>query len=295
MIDRRPLGNVVVATDLSAGGRRAVERAARLPITAGSTLTLVHVVARQRADESARREAEARDALARDVEWSHAVVAPGVDVRAAVCSGEPAAEIARRADAERAELIVVGRHGEHGWRRGILGSTAERVLRTTRIGVLVVAAEPTAAVYRRALVAVDHEGTAAPVIALLAHVLMPGVKELLAVHVLDDCTPEALPAVYSRGAAEVAQRHVAAEKVARATIEGTLDALCGSELAYELRCVDGPPASAILDASRAEEADLVAVGTHGRTGLGRLMIGSIAAGVIRDNEVDTLVARAAST
>lgn len=291
MIDRRPLGNVVAATDLSAGGRRAVERAARLRMRRGSSLTILHVIPRQRRAGPAR-EVEARDALARDVARARAVLAPGVDLRLAICRGEPFAEIARRADEERAELIVVGRHGEHGWRRGILGSTADRVLRTTSVGVLVVAAEPTVP-YRRALVAVDHEGTAAAVIGLLAHVLTPDVEELLAVHVLDQCAPERLPAVYSRGGAEVAHQHVAAESIVRATIGCALDELCGPALAYELRCVDGLPAPAILDASRAESIDLVAVGTHGRTGLGRLMIGSVAAGVIRDNEVDTLVARAA--
>jgi nucleotide-binding universal stress UspA family protein len=290
MIHRRPLGNVVAATDFSDGGRHAVERAARLPMTRGTTLTLLHVVPPQPASATARAEAAAREALARAVESSRAVVSPGVEVRAALSSGEPFEEIAQRAAAARAELVVVGRHGEHRWPRGILGSTADRLLRTTPIGVLVAAAEAGAR-YRRPMIAVDCEGTAAAAIELLAHVLTPDVRGALAVHVLDDCSPDVLSATYGRGEVEVARHHVASEKRARTILEQALDALCGSELDCELRCVDGRPAPAIVELARSENADLVVVGTHGRTGLGRLVIGSVAAGVIRDCEVDTLVAR----
>ena len=44
MRERRPLGNVLVATDFSAAGTYAMERAARLPISPGSTLTVLHVL-----------------------------------------------------------------------------------------------------------------------------------------------------------------------------------------------------------------------------------------------------------
>lgn len=44
MTERRPLGNVLVATDFSAAGASAVERAARLPIAPGSALTVLHVL-----------------------------------------------------------------------------------------------------------------------------------------------------------------------------------------------------------------------------------------------------------
>ena len=44
MRERRPLGNVLVATDFSTAATRAVERAARLPIGPGATLTVLHVL-----------------------------------------------------------------------------------------------------------------------------------------------------------------------------------------------------------------------------------------------------------
>jgi nucleotide-binding universal stress UspA family protein len=286
MIQRRSLGNVVAATDFSPGGDRALARAALLPMTKGATLTLMHVLPSQ----SARSETAAREALGRAAEWARTAVSPGVNVQTVVSSGEPFAEIANRAAVDRAELVVVGQHGEHRWPRGILGSTAERLLRTTPIGVLVAVEEPSAR-YRHPMIAVDREGNAADAIELLSHVLTRDVRGVLAVHVLEDCDPEVLPAVYSRGDAEVARHQVQSERTARTAIEAGLDALCGPELDYDLRCVEGPSVPAIVELTRDENIDLVVVGTHGRSGLGRLVLGSVAAAVIRDSDIDTLVAR----
>jgi nucleotide-binding universal stress UspA family protein len=172
----------------------------------------------------------------------------------------------------------------------VLGSTAERLLRNTRVGVLVVAADPRDT-YQKPLVAVDNEGTAEAVVRLLAHILTPDVHQALAIHVLEQCTPDAAPAVYSRGDVAIAQLHVASEKNACAVIQPALKALCGGDFAYELRCVEGASVHAIIDAARAENVDLVAVGTHGRAGLDRLVAGSVAVGVIRENDADTLVER----
>jgi nucleotide-binding universal stress UspA family protein len=43
----------------------------------------------------------------------------------------------------------------------------------------------------------------------------------------------------------------------------------------------GPAASSIVDAARLRKADLIAMSTHGRTGLGRLFMGSVAESVLR--------------
>jgi nucleotide-binding universal stress UspA family protein len=53
----------------------------------------------------------------------------------------------------------------------------------------------------------------------------------------------------------------------------------------------GTPASSILELARSIQADLVIVGTHGRTGLERLVIGSVAQEVLRGAHCPVLVAR----
>jgi nucleotide-binding universal stress UspA family protein len=52
-------------------------------------------------------------------------------------------------------------------------------------------------------------------------------------------------------------------------------------VAYEHRLITGEPASSIVDLADSERADLIVLGTHGRTGLRRLLMGSVAEAVVR--------------
>jgi universal stress protein A len=58
-----------------------------------------------------------------------------------------------------------------------------------------------------------------------------------------------------------------------------------------VRLLDGDPAANIVDAARAHQADLIVVSTHGRTGLSRIFVGSVAEHVIRHAPCSVLVAR----
>ena len=57
----------------------------------------------------------------------------------------------------------------------------------------------------------------------------------------------------------------------------------------------GDPGEAILEAARSEDADLIVVGTHGRKGVGRFLIGSVSDDVVRHSPVPVLVVRGDST
>lgn len=65
---------------------------------------------------------------------------------------------------------------------------------------------------------------------------------------------------------------------ARAQLDGLL--LPGG-FAAERKLAEGDPAAVILHFAREHHADLVVMGTHGRTGLGRLLMGSVAEQVVR--------------
>ena len=54
----------------------------------------------------------------------------------------------------------------------------------------------------------------------------------------------------------------------------------------------GPAASAIVDAARLRKADLIVMSTHGRSGLGRLILGSVAESVLRGTTTPILLLRA---
>jgi len=54
----------------------------------------------------------------------------------------------------------------------------------------------------------------------------------------------------------------------------------------------GPVAAAIVEAAAAQKADLIVMSTHGRSGLGRLVLGSVTESVLRGTTVPILVVRA---
>jgi nucleotide-binding universal stress UspA family protein len=61
----------------------------------------------------------------------------GVQVETHVEVGEPASDIVSWAQTHGCDLIVVGTHGRRGFRRLMLGSVAERVVRTAEVPVLI--------------------------------------------------------------------------------------------------------------------------------------------------------------
>lgn len=63
-------------------------------------------------------------------------------------------------------------------------------------------------------------------------------------------------------------------------------------LAVEVLLSRGPPADAILQAAKEHGAERVVMGTHGRTGLSHLLLGSVAERVLRGAEVPVLVVKA---
>jgi nucleotide-binding universal stress UspA family protein len=57
----------------------------------------------------------------------------------------------------------------------------------------------------------------------------------------------------------------------------------------------GPPAAAIAEVARAEKVDLIVMATHGRGGLERLVLGSVAESVLRGTRVPILIVRSEGT
>jgi nucleotide-binding universal stress UspA family protein len=86
------------------------------------------------------------------------------------------------------------------------------------------------------------------------------------------------------------------EEAARA--EGRLQtlapALSAAGLAVTTRVVRGDARAAIVDAARENAVDLVVVGSHGRTGLRKMMLGSVAAHVVAHAPCDVLVVKPAA-
>jgi nucleotide-binding universal stress UspA family protein len=71
----------------------------------------------------------------------------------------------------------------------------------------------------------------------------------------------------------------------------------GHRESVAIRCLiwEGDPGEAIVEAAVAESADMIVVGTHGRRGMDRLVMGSVSEYVVRSAPVPVLVARAPAT
>lgn len=137
-----PFEDVLVATDGSDCADGAVERAAAIAAADGATLHVVSVVelAAYGPDAHAslnidtfEERAEAAAESAREVAESH-----GVDVETHVAYGGVHDNILRGIDRTGADLAVLGTHGRTGFDRYLLGSVAEKTVRTSPVPVLTV-------------------------------------------------------------------------------------------------------------------------------------------------------------
>jgi nucleotide-binding universal stress UspA family protein len=202
--------------------------------------------------------------------------------------GKAYAEIVRRGEACGADFIVVGTHGRAGLARVVLGSVAERVARHAHCSVLV--ARP---IHGNPVVvaATDLSDPSLPAITAGAAAAQRMGARLVVVSALDWTSPAAVQglgvvaAVPALPPPALVQQ---ARDVLRSTLEQAMERL---GVAGEARVLEGSIASAIVACAEELGAELVVVGTHGRTGLARLALGSVAERVIRGAGCSVLAVR----
>jgi nucleotide-binding universal stress UspA family protein len=91
------------------------------------------------------------------------------------------------------------------------------------------------------------------------------------------------------------QAYMAAAQQMAAQAHAQIEALCkegGAPVALEVRLVEEvTAANGIVQTAKDEGADLIVMGSHGRTGIARLMLGSVATKVVAESSVPVLVSR----
>jgi len=144
--------NILVPTDGSDAARNAVEQAVDLAAKYDATVHALYVVdvdatnltlgteqvdrIRQgRIDEMPEVKAEADEATGQVAEVA---AEHGVPVEEHVTAGSPSRAIRNFVEDNDIDMVVMGSHGRSGLSRVVLGSVAEKVLRRTRVPVLVV-------------------------------------------------------------------------------------------------------------------------------------------------------------
>lgn len=286
-----PLRRVVVATDFSAGGTRAVERAARL-VAPGAEVVLVHVLpASLRKDRKC--EATAREGLD-DAEARVHEAAKGVAVESVLAYGEAFEELLRVAAGKSgADLIVLGRHGTKRFRNLMLGTTAERLVRHGTFPALIVNI-PVRRVYRRLLAAVElPPETSQRAVEFGLRLAGDQLQDRRVVHVRDDLIDRAL-----RRGGYPDRDLIEQQQTLRAEASATIQAWLQNEYParqWSVSVPAGDPRAGILATVEHRHTDLLCLGTHARKGLSHAFLGSVAEGVLREVTCDVLIAPPQST
>ncbi len=145
--------------------------------------------------------------------------------------------------------------------------------------------------FKRILLATDGSAVSAHAIALAVGLARVCAARLTAVYVVD---PYPFMGVGETNPAGF-QAYMAAAQREAERAHASVTAACGQggpALDVQLRRIEEMnPAAGILRAAEDEGADLIVVGSHGRAGLNRLVLGSVAAKVVAQSPVPVLVAR----
>lgn len=272
---------LLLATDSSEFSEGAIREAVRLAKRCGSKLTAIRVIETNPEFGSTapavleKMEKEARQHLG-DVQAR--AKKEGVDCEIALHEGEDSYKyIVDEAAAKKSTMIIMGRRGRKGFRRLVMGSTTSWTIGHAPCSVMVV---PRAAQveFKSIVVATDGSQYSAAAASEAIGIAKRNDAKLtiLAVVPADIAMPTDVDFAALQREKIADQEMLAAEKNAKAVKEAAQKA--GVEA--QAFVMSGKPADAIMELARDKSADLVVVGSHGRTGLDRLLMGSVAERVI---------------
>ena len=284
---RNVFSRLLVGIDDSAASKEAVAFATRLACEYGGQLILCHSVnwvplVTQIAASGAlvdstpiiddlKREGEALLDQALDAARGRGVVA-----QSRALEGEPAQRILELAAEAKCSLIVMGTHGRTGLERLFVGSTTEAVLRQSTIPVLTVRSgtkrsEGTHRCFERLVVGVDESDPSDAAIQTVLKLPHENLRQVFFYSVAGtgDDTREQAERVVRKAAALAHARDISAEG----------------------HVIGGTPGEALIAAAQQRDADLIVLGSHGRRGLQRLFLGSVAEYVVRNAPLPVLVVR----
>jgi universal stress protein E len=277
---------LLVATDLSSRAERALARAMRLAREHRAELRVLYVIegdlpahlAEAQRVEAERILAGRLQAMAGEAKVSSSV---------SLARGKPFAEILREGASWPADLIVIGTHQADLLQDMFRGTTAERVIRQGHIPVLVVRKEALDD-YQRAVVGIDFSLHALRA-AQCAFRLAPKAQFHL-VHSFLSPFPHFL---YGDARAQAREMHTQAmNRAVDEELTAFLSRFGDQAPTIHRLVVNGLAQEVLLATASQLGADLLVAGTHGRTGIARAVLGSVATDLLQQASCDVLVAKA---
>jgi hypothetical protein len=290
-----PFPKILVCTDGSPDSEGAINAALLLAKTTGSAVFLLEVVfflagyELQSPDTLAPpvanlelmqvQEAAAKERLEN---WQTEAAGQGVTLTPRIRSGASAYDgILEEAGEIQPDLIIMGRHGYTGLTRLLMGSVTARVIGHSPADVLVVPRD-TAIGWKTVLVATDGSRHSAAAAAKAVDLAASYGGRVVAVSVVDlpdevyGVSPEAVEKIVGKARSYADAVAALAEKA-------------GVQCVVAVR--EGQSAATIVQVAKEEGAGVIAMGSHGRTGLSRLLMGSVTEKVIGHAPCPVLVVR----
>jgi nucleotide-binding universal stress UspA family protein len=218
----------------------------------------------------------------------------GIEATTVVATGDPAEEILAYADKHPCDLIAMSSRGHSALRRGLMGSVTDTVIRASTAPVLAVGPK---SVKGKGLggairsVAVPLDGSE------LAEAILPHVEklaQLLSLEVVLIRVVRMIPWAYGaheRVPLDTADIEQSLEDDARAYLSTMETRVAAKGISCRSEVMHGVPWDKIVSYAGNSNDMMVAISTHGRSGIPRLVLGSVADMVIRSLETPALVVR----
>ena len=291
---------ILCPVDLSEGSRRALEHAAAVARAWGAQLTVLHVqhipLPFELVPGSDGTTARAPDPELLRPALHEFVKSAAGDVAAAlkvISAFDTRVAILTEAARDDADLLVVGTHGRGSVERFLLGSISDRVVRRAECPVLVVppgAEPPRDGRFRRILCGIDFSPPSLRAFRYAIQLAAREGAEVIVLHAIE--IPAELRDRQMTAAFDIEAVRAAAEATARQRLESLWPGDAAAAVRIATHVGEGRAHRQILEAARAQRADLIVLGTHGRGALDRWLFGSNTQAVLRDTPCPVLTVRA---
>ncbi len=286
---------IAVATDFSPASEHALVEAMAIARQQGVGIHLIHVLARLESDDETE-EFKALDraiqaAAHNQLEKLHAKFdGQGVVISQSLIDGFVPEALGKTAIELGCGLVVMATHGRSGLRRFLLGSIAEKVARDCTLDLLISRGSRPTHGYERLMVPTDFSPPAEVALKRAVEMAAPNATIDL-IHTWQFPTPVTHQyAPLGSHTAALDRISMSIREQAEAQGAELISRYQRKGISITFTSINGSPAPTIIE--RANDCDLIAMGTHGRHGFKRLMLGSIAEKTIRHAPCSVLTTHA---
>ena len=223
------------------------------------------------------------------------MTASGVVIETKIVNGSSAEAIVQYAEGAGIDLIVMSSHGRTGSRRWVYGSVAEKVMHHAPCATAIIRAHVEVSMFqnRKILVPLDGselaERALGPALAL-ARAVNSNVY-LLRVVAAGEPMAESMRPTGEQVEAALAAADLEEKGEAEAYLQSVFSQFENTRLFFDVQTTSGDVADTIVTYADDNHIDLIVISSHGRSGLGRWLHGSVAEKVLRGATCATLIVR----